>query len=457
MLLKRTILTFLFTGLLLYVVLMLYCQDTASYYNFVNVIVFLTYTMVLLWSIGRKEEYYTYSRLGKCVFIYSLCAVCLYLDMSFHYTNNTFYWDFTDPYQYFLMNERMLENDIPFSEMPAYITSFHRRWGFDDWGANISQMLFLKIIPSRYFLFFTQIVLGAIGAMMFFNLCGKIMKKEYAYIASLSYSIASFSIFYYSSFRKESIMVFLVIFCYWLFYQYFPNKNKVFLLLASLAAMLLFFFRPAVSILILVGFFSYFAAEEWGSRKMIPLFVVVLIILALSASIISASADRYTAGGITENENYVDATPFSIAVSSIGVAIGPFPQLLFLDTIVASHLPLYGNGLLLKFLMFLYFWRGFIECIKERTAMVMPLYVFIVLEMVALAIMNDGLELRKSMPHIPIFYMATFWFISKYDENIETNADTSLRYIVPYIRTNYICILTACFVFLATFIWNSMR
>ena len=283
------------------------------------------------------------------------------------------------------------------------------------------------------------------------------MKTEHAYIASLSYSIASFTIFYYSSFRKESIMVFLIIFSYWLFYQYFPNKNKVFLVLAFFATLLLFFFRPAVSILMMVGYFSYFVANQWGSRKMLPLVVVVLVVLALSASVISNSAERYTAGGITENENYVDATPFSIAVSSIGVAIGPFPQLLFLDTIKASHLPLYGSGLLLKFLVFLYFWRGFIDCIKEKAAMAMPLYVFVVLEMMALAIMNDGLELRKAMPHIPMFYMATFWYISKYDENTETDTDKPLPYIIPHVKTNLLCILIACFVYLATFVWNSMR
>ena len=91
MLLKGTIRTFVLVGILLYAFLFCYCQNSISYYNFVNVVVFFAYGMLLMWSVGREETYYTYSRLGLCVFTYSLLVVCLYMDLSFYYTKNSFF------------------------------------------------------------------------------------------------------------------------------------------------------------------------------------------------------------------------------------------------------------------------------------------------------------------------------------------------------------------------------
>ena len=354
---------------------------------------------------------------------------------------------------YFLMDERLLNHEIAFFDIPSFITSTYG-WGFADWGANMSQMLFLQLIPSRYFYFFMQTVVGTIGALMLFDICGKIMKKEHAFIASLSYSIASFSVFYHCSFRKEHIMVFVIISGYWFFYKYLSNKKIIYLLLALFVSLFVLLFRPVVTILIWVAFFSYFVANGWGSSKMIPTLFALFIISSLAFSFIYDSIDHYTAGGdVTQNENYAHATTFSIMVSSIGVLIGPFPQLLFLKNLVASQIPLYGSGLLFKFFLFVFFWRGFVASIKNRVSTVLPLYVYCILEMVALAVVNDGLELRKAMPHISIFYIAAFWYISKYDSEVE--ADDSKPYIIPYVQTKHVWFITACFVFVASIFWNT--
>ena len=285
MLLKRTIYIFVLIGVFLYVFLFCFCDNIVNYYNYVNIVVFVMYSMLLMWSVEREENFYTFPRLGISVFVFSLFVVSLYLDLSFFYTNNSFFWDYTDPYVYFRMDEKLLNHEIPFVEMPAYIATTYG-WGFDDWGANISQMLFLYLIPSRYFFFLMQIVLSSIGALFLFDICSKIMQKEHAYIAALSYSISSFTIYYLCSFRKENIMVFIILLCFWLFYRYLSSKKMSVLILAIVSTFPLLYFRPVIIALILVAFFSYFVSNNWGSSKMIPLLFVLIIVLVMAFSFI---------------------------------------------------------------------------------------------------------------------------------------------------------------------------
>ena len=77
--------------------------------------------------------------------------------------------------------------------------------------------------------------------------------------------------------------------------------------------------------------------------------------------------------------------------------------------------------------------------------------------MLALAIMNDGLELRKAMPHISTFYMAAFWFLSEYDELAEKERNAPSLYPLPKAKPEIVMFGTALFVIFATFVWDTMR
>jgi hypothetical protein len=95
--------------------------------------------------------------------------------------------------------------------------------------------------------------------------------------------------------------------------------------------------------------------------------------------------------------------------------------------------------------------------LKTWDVIVLPLFTFTVLEMLALAIMNDGLELRKAMPHISTFYMAAFWFLSKYDEKALQEDKTPALYPLPKAKPEIVLFGTAMFVILSTFVWDTMR
>ena len=158
-LIKSTTLAYFGIGVLLYIVLLLQIPDSRNCYNIVNIAQFVMYAMLLLWNIGRREQFYTYGRLSYMVFFFSVLIGIMYLNMSYFYTENVYFGDYNDPWAYYLLDMKIIENDIPFYEIPDFIQSVHTRWDISDCGASLSQSFFLKIIPTKYFLYFSQVVL----------------------------------------------------------------------------------------------------------------------------------------------------------------------------------------------------------------------------------------------------------------------------------------------------------
>ena len=455
-LLKTTIHIYIWTGILLFTVLSYFCNDIISYYNFINILLFISYFIVLWCSIGKNDEYYSYGRLGITVFCYCIIFVFTLLDASVYYSGDTYFWDYTDPYAYSQVDNAIVESETPFFDQPTLIQKLWPTWGFQDWGASMTQSLFLNLIHSRYFLFISQTVVGAVGAMLMLSLGKRIMQIEYAYMAALSYSISSFSIFYYSSYRKEIFMVLIVIACFWAFYKYLSSNNIGFLVLAFIMTFFMAFFRGAVSGLMLLAIMSYYGGRKLNKNNAKPVVFVIIALLAVASPVILAKLSSF-ADDLSRNENYVDTTPFGIVTSTVGVLIGPFPQLLQLGVTKMSQLPWYGPGLLLKFILFLAFWNGFVLVLKKWEVTILPLFTFTILEMIALAIMNDGLELRKAMPHISTFYLAAFWFISDYDDRAAV--ERSAPAFFPFQKTKPELVLygLTLLVFLSTFVWDTMR
>lgn len=454
-LLKTTIHIYIWTGVWLFAVLLAYCDGTLHYYNLVNILLFVSYAVVLWSTIGRDEYYYSYARLASTVFIYSIVFVGIYLEMSYFYTGDTFYWDYTDPFAYYTMDFKFVDNEVPFEEQSSIL---ERDWGWgpSDWGASLTQTFFLNIIPSRYFLFFVYTVLGATGAAMMFGIGKKIMRIDYAYMAALTYSISSFSIYYYASFRKEMFMVFIVIATFWCLYQYISSHNKLFLWFCCITTGFMFFFRPEVIGLMTVGLASYFIGKRINKNNAPYVILVLLMIIGLSFSIIVRQLNSFS-DDLSKSENYADTSTFGIIVSTVGVLIGPFPQMLQLGETDMSQLPLYGPGLLLKFILFLAFWNGVYVSIKKQEFDAFPVFFFTIIEMLALAVMNDGLELRKAMPHICTFYIAAFWFISKYDNRAIEEGRMLGLYPLKRVKPEIILFGLALIVFLSTFAWDTMR
>ena len=81
-------------------------------------------------------------------------------------------------------------------------------------------------------------------------------------------------------------------------------------------------------------------------------------------------------------------------MSDFGAFLGPFPTL-FPKIDGPARISYYGAGLMYKLFLVIPFWAGVFYAIKERVIMMIPLIVFILVEMFATAAICASLELRK--------------------------------------------------------------
>ena len=117
---------------------------------------------------------------------------------------------------------------------------------------------------------------------------------------------------------------------------------------------------------------------------------------------------------IRETENMITGgIRFTYITNIVSQLIGPFP------TIVPSGgkeaLSFYAPGLLFRCFISIPFFLGINYAIKSKDKLIYPMILFIIFEMVSLIIVIEGLELRKSMPHLPFIYIIAFYYMDKYD------------------------------------------
>ena len=158
---------------------------------------------------------------------------------------------------------------------------------------------------------------------------------------------------------------------------------------------------------------------------------------------------RYTAeGDLSKSENYYQATSFSILVSTISSLFGPFPEFFSLKQEISSK-PFEATGVMMKFLLFPFFWIGLYKAFINKLSAVLPIFIFVLLESIAIAVANDGLEVRKSFPHYSMFFLAAFWTLDYFDNKCD--GERELR-LVKQLFT-YCSII----VFVCSLLWNTQR
>ena len=440
---------YLLVGVLLYAILAVYWGShigTYGYYNILNVLVFCSYSFVLWNSCGKSEYFYTESRLALTVFTYSLVFVGLYMLLSHYYTGNTFIFSEADARNY--ERTSFAIKDMSFGQAIDYIV-YQRGWTFEDWGAPMTMGFVLKMIPSKLFLNFFYVLLNTIGALLLFRIGKKLMSAQYAYMSSLTHAISSYSMFFMGVFLKEEIMVFLVIVSVYFLYEYWQSKNLIYIVIGFIASFLIVFFRPAVAVFVWI---SYGTLLMFGSKDNVLKGFFILIALAVAVytyTMMRQSASRFEDASEYVNSTFSETTKYVI---SLGGLIGPFPALLQMHELI-TYKPLLGAGLLYKFLLFFAFWKGFIHCIKSHCVYMYPVFAFVILEIIGLYFVLDTLELRKSMPHIPFFILAAFWFMDRYDEDADEEVQQTLYYVWTR-REFYVCIFL---VFAMTLVWNTLK
>jgi hypothetical protein len=401
-------------SIVLYFILIPKVSDEYMMISFINILSVFLYFIMLYSSYTRKVDNFNKMSLFIKVFIYSVVFVVLYNMASFFYENNFFVFSTEDALKYHDFGITM--SSMGFFEGIDYLLYF---WDFSDLGMPVLTSSLYNFVQSNLIINFFYIFIGIITSFGIFAISKNFISARYSFFAALSYGISSFVLFFHSSGLKESFLIMLTVLVFDQYYRFLNKKNIQNLIYGFVFLSLVAFFRPILIVFILsaigIGFLIY-------KRKGLTAKIIFLLIAGLFVSIspdLILIINAYLAGGfeflIASRESQgmvIGSVPFTYAVNILAQVIGPLPTL-----ISDSNLPLtiYAPGLIYRVLLAFPFWLGIVYIYKMKNYKIYPLVIFTLMEMFALALVMEGLELRKSMPHIPFVFIIAFWFLDKYD------------------------------------------
>lgn len=375
---------------------------------------------LLLWYLDyQKEDFFTLPRLTLFSTLGLILGMGGHLALSQAINGNLFVFSEADAMGYHDLG--MMLRELPLSFTFGHAAEYY---GYDDWGAVVLIPLILRLVPHKLFLNAIYLILGVVTSRKIYDLGRRLMQPRYAFMAALTFTLSSFVTFFYASGLKEAFMICLSVLSMQAFYRYLDNRRAGALVAAILWGLLLLFFRPAVTIFLFVS--NGLTLLLMQRRKPMTryatlggLFVGIFLLWGVMGDAftryVGASQDQYLARlDYMASESL--GTQASFVVSALATLIGPFPAIL--PKIMAtglSYVSLYAPGLMYRLMLALPFWLGLWFAFRKGVVRVFPLFLFPLLEMLALSLILEGLELRLQMSHMPIVFIFAFWVLYMLD------------------------------------------
>lgn len=408
----------------------------------VSFLSFLFYGITIYHSSLQTKAFYRRRNLAILVFGGAVLEVILFQLLSFYIDGDTFVFSKADAMLYYTVGLKM--SQMHFEDGFYYMTEI-LGWGTDDWGAFMWVSTIFRIFPSQQFLSFCNCIVGTISALMVFDIGRHFMPRKYAFLAALSFSLASFTLVHHALLLKETIMVCFILASFNCFVTYIRKKECLYLCLSLFCLLFVAFFRIPTALLLLSSLGLTWVILYFRGPVAIAL-IVVFILLICSTSLFTYSYDRYLRGGDTKliierkNELADGGGIINQLADPIAAFIGPFPSI-SIKTIKST--PLYASGLLYRVLLSAPFFMGVYYIIKKRNKKMYPVFFFFLINALGVALSVKGLETRLSIPHFPMLYIVAFWFLAQYDCN-ELPRKMSKKMIYAY----FIGVMGICF------LWN---
>lgn len=431
--LNKIIKTYFIFGFVLYFFFLVRNDFNMLAYDFTNIIVFLLYYSLLHFTIKNKNILFNVKNLKISVFLYSCVITIMFFVVSIYYNGDTFCFSPPDSYTYYDFG------------IKNYLTSFDqilyhleaRGWSMEDWGMPLFITYVFKIINSKEVVNFIYILLSTFSSASIYRISKNFMSIKYAYVCAIAFYCSSIMMYLNSILLKEPLFLFIVLSSFDFFYKFVSTHKIKNLIVSIFLSLLILFFRPAVLIILLTSYALYFVFNKNKKIKYVAISLVVVGLL-YSSTLIYEIYLEYVRGGDVEMvqdfiydnrketlESY--SKTFMFFTNVISSIAGPFPYFTYAEN--NPYNPFYSSGLLFKLLLVPFFYLGFLYNIKNMNFNIFPLYAFFIISSFFLMLLLDALEIRKSVIHLPCFYIASFAYLDQCDKNrIKRNIKTILRY-----------------------------
>ena len=379
------------------------------------ILAFVSQMALLLYFARDEGRDYSELTLFVTVLTYSILLGIVFMSLSMYYDGDTFMFSKSDAMLYYKGSMRAYDDGFI-----ENVKRIMRIKSFDDWGSYTYDSFLMSIIPSKYFLNFSYMMAVAISSVLLFRIGCHYMPVSYAFVGAMAYGTSSFLIMLHCTFLKESLFVFFIICTMYNLCRGMHQESNYAFPLALFFLGILFFFRPAVALFIIMSFGLYIAVKQHGSALSLFLYLGAAVGLVVSIKYMMDIADRYTSSydvkAAESGNDKAYSGGFNLFVNIFGGFFGPFPTL-FTKHEEPTAIQFYGAGLTYRLFMIFPFLGGLFLIFKNKVLELLPITIFILVEMLATGMVAASLELRKVMPHIPFTYIVSFYGLSQWKES----------------------------------------
>lgn len=373
---------------------------------------FLVFAIAVTVSCKKRKRFFTGQNLFFTVLTCLVIEATFFQLASWFIDRDFFVFSKADSMEYYLGALKMSKMGMADSFRYLFLN-----FGFDDWGAFLWVTAVFRIVPSILFLDFLCCIMGAFSALMMFNIGRSLMPKRYAYMAALTFSIASFAACHSVGVSKEDVTSFLILAAFYFFYIYLRRKNKIHLVFSLLFSLSILIFRVPVSLLLLFSL-GLTLVLMYSKGPFVMILGVLLAVVIYSSSLFALTYEGYLASGNVDAliERKVEMAGGGGIVNQVAdplaAFVGPFPSIMMK---VVKHTPFFASGLLFRILLAAPSFVGVYFAFRHKYKRLYPLIFFFLANALGVAISVKGLEYRLSHPHMAMMYLVAFWMLAIYD------------------------------------------
>lgn len=411
-----------------------------------NILSIGCYYLVLSSKLSKPLSFFNPIRLGSIVFFYSLIFVIGFNVISYYYNGDFYIFSESDAVYYHEFAQKIV--NLSFRDG---LNLFLLQAGLEDFGAVLVISTLYKIVASNLFLNFFYLLTGTLTSLLIFRIGRNFMSRKYAFISALAYSTSSYVLWFHASGLKESIMIFWIILFYDQYYKFITKKKMFNALLMTFSLLALFLFRPVIIVFILGSVFMTLLLSKRKSSSILIVIPFLLILFYFASGFIEQLLGKFIGNNVDSMLRNKEISgmviinlPFTIATNALATFFGPFPSILPGDKM---HLSFYSAGLIFRVFLSVSFWVGVYYAYNRKLYRIFPLILFVFFEGFSLTFILEGLELRKTLPHLFAIFIVAFWFLDFYQKK-DSLLFKSRKKILSIIRFSIV------FFFFLMILWN---
>ena len=285
----------------------------------------------------------------------------------------------------------------------------------DDWGFPSLMWALYRVFGDTlapWVLLLLNATAIAVGCKYLFSLSRHFIDSRFSKLVIILWGFMPFSVCTSVGGLKENIFAMLVILFFYHLYNYFSEKKLRSLLFIALFIVLLFLFRLSIGFAAIISVVVFFLLRLRTVRRyFIPLLVLSLLVGGLAfpmvvgriASIRGNTLESVTSSASTKAESVGGTT--GVAVNALSALVGPFPTFISLDEEKLQYITRYSFSPFLKLLISFFFYAALWLAFKKRDLLILPLFLFVLMNIAMLTLAFFALNMRFHWPHMPLFFL----------------------------------------------------